>query len=251
VFINNFLQDRISIITGASSEIGSSIASALANAGSSVILVYNKHPKRAEQAAKRLLSNNKKATTIQADLRNLTDQHRLFVDYPRRTFNRPADILVYAASTPDRKSLADLNHTNIDSTLSLGPVSFLLCCRLFVEALHNSLGDIIAISSTAALAPYSQGHAYVASQGALMASVRSLALELTPRIRVNAVLPGIVETLRHLERQLDVERGKKLPIGRMIQPNEIAEGVLFLLHCRAIIGQGLIIDGGATIGYNK
>lgn len=246
-----FLLDRVAIIAGASSEIGAAIACALANAGSAVVLGYYQHSERAENLANRLVTDNKKATVVQADLRIASDQHKLIVDSPIRAFGRAADILVHAVSSPDRTILADLNLTAINDALSLGPVSFLSCCQLFMDALHTKNGDIIAVASTAALTPYPRGHSYVAAQGALMATVRSLSLELAPRIRVNAILPGMVATAQHLKRQMDVEREEKIPLGRMIHPTEVAETALFLLHCRSIIGQGLVVDGGAGINTHK
>lgn len=241
------LRGRVAILAGASSEIGVAIANVLLRNEVKVVLGCNDHCRDVEKMAFKLQRANESSVVIQADLRNAADQHRLIVDSPKESFGRPADILIHAVSAPDRAALANLSAVAISNALALGPVSFLLCSQLFVGALEGMKGEIVAISSTAALMPYPKGHAYVAAQGAIMSAVRSLALELSPQVRVNAVLPGIVDTVRHRNSGIDSKRALQIPLGRMVYPSEIAEAVLFLLRCQAIIGQSIILDGGATI----
>jgi NAD(P)-dependent dehydrogenase (short-subunit alcohol dehydrogenase family) len=121
---------------------------------------------------------------------------------------------------------------------------------------------IVNISSVHAVATSANIAAYAASKGALLALTRALAIELThDRIRVNAVLPGAVDTPMlhaglnrgHVEgnstHELVKALGARHVIGRVGEPDEIGQAILFLAdHDRSsfITGQALIVDGGAT-----
>lgn len=120
---------------------------------------------------------------------------------------------------------------------------------------------VVNVSSVHAIATSQQIAAYAASKGGMLALTRALALELAPRIRVNAVLPGAVDTqmLRSgLSRghvagengdELVAALGQKHVIGRVGQPEEIAEAIYFLADSQKssfMTGQALVVDGGAT-----
>ena len=118
------------------------------------------------------------------------------------------------------------------------------------------------VSSVHAVATSANIAAYAASKGGLLALTRALAIELAPyKIRVNAVLPGAVDTTmlhaglnrghlidKDISQQIE-NLGKKHIIGRIGQSEEIAQGILFLADSERssfMTGQTLIIDGGAT-----
>lgn len=120
---------------------------------------------------------------------------------------------------------------------------------------------VVNVSSVHAIATSQQIAAYAASKGGMLALTRALALELAPRIRVNAVLPGAVDTqmLRsglsrgHVEGKdgdaLVAALGQKHVTGRVGQPKEIAEAIYFLADrskSSFMTGQALVVDGGAT-----
>jgi NAD(P)-dependent dehydrogenase (short-subunit alcohol dehydrogenase family) len=136
---------------------------------------------------------------------------------------------------------------------------------LGIRAAHPLLltnrGSIVNVSSVHAIATSTKIAAYAASKGGMVALTRALALELAPQIRVNAILPGAVDTpmLRdglmrgHLQganaAELVNDLGSKHVIGRVGQPSEIAEAIYFLAdddRSSFMTGQTLIVDGGAT-----
>lgn len=131
----------------------------------------------------------------------------------------------------------------------------------YIYPLMKSGGAIASVSSVHAVATSTQIAAYAASKGGMVALTRALALELAPKIRVNAVLPGAVDTsmLRsglsrgHVQGtnsdELVAALGQKHVVGRVGQPAEIAEAIYFLIDNQRssfMTGQSLIIDGGAT-----
>lgn len=117
--------------------------------------------------------------------------------------------------------------------------------------LEAGRGAIVNISSGAALSPNRNAAAYCASKAGIVALTRSLALELGPTIRANAVLPGVTETNMPMEGAPLEEiraRGSQIPLGRIGAVEDIARAAAFLLGPDAsyITGQGLSVNGGRS-----
>lgn len=175
----------------------------------------------------------------------------------------PLDALVNNAAVQICKPVVDMTVADWDLTLNVN----LRAAFLFSQAAHPLLkaaqGSIVNVSSVHAVATSANIAAYAASKGGLSAFTRALAIELAAdQIRVNAVLPGAVDTamLRdglsrgHLAGS-DVsamlqQLGQKTVMGRVGQPAEIAQAIVFLADGQQsgfITGHNLVIDGGATI----
>lgn len=129
-----------------------------------------------------------------------------------------------------------------------------LMTRAAVPLLRVRRGSIIFMSSTRALQSEPQTEAYAAAKGALCAMTHALAISLGPDIRVNAILPGWIETrpwakasAREAVEHRDIDNSQH-PAGRVGEPSDIAAAVLFLASEGAgfITGQQLAVDGGMT-----
>lgn len=173
------------------------------------------------------------------------------------------DALVNNAAVQVAKPLVETTPEEWDMVMAANLRSVFLAIRHSYPLLKaNGGGSIINVSSVHAVATSANIAAYAASKGALSALTRALAIELTPdNIRVNAVLPGAVDTpmLRaglnrgHLhgndEYELVKALGAKHVIGRVGQPREIAQAILFLADTERssfMTGQAIVVDGGAT-----
>ena len=172
------------------------------------------------------------------------------------------DALVMAAARQVVAPLEKLTPRDLRQTMDLNLGSILFTAQAARPLLAQSRGALVNIASVHALATSPGLAAYAASKGALTALTRSLALELAPQgIRVNAVLPGAVDTdmlrqgltrqartpqeLEHALAQL----ARRHPLGRVGRPEEIARAAYFLAdheQSSFITGQCLVVDGGAT-----
>ena len=171
------------------------------------------------------------------------------------------DVIVNNAALAIYKSLMDTSVEEWDETFAVNVRACYLTSRLGAALLEKSHGCIVNVASVHAAATSYGAAAYASSKGALTALTRAAAVELAPRgIRVNAVLPGAVDTpmLRrglsrgHLTVQssLDAlvsEVGSRHPLGRVANPSEIAAVVSFLASDDAsfITGASIAVDGGA------
>jgi NAD(P)-dependent dehydrogenase (short-subunit alcohol dehydrogenase family) len=148
-----------------------------------------------------------------------------------------------------------------DRVMAVNVRSVYLGVRQLYPLMREQGGAIVNVSSVHAIATSANIAAYAASKGGMLALTRALAIELAgDKIRVNAVLPGAVETTMlyaglgrgHLQgeevAELVEQLGSKHVMGRVGQPGEIAEAIYFLADGRRsgfMTGQSLVVDGGA------
>ena len=172
------------------------------------------------------------------------------------------DALVNNAAVQICKPLLETTPEEWDATFAANVRSVFLAVRLAHPLLKMSQGAIVNVSSVHAIATSVGIAAYAASKGALLALTRAMALEFGPdNIRVNAVLPGAVDTSMlhaglsrgHVQgRNVDElvrGLGKKHVLGRVGRPEEIARTILFLSdnnQSSFMTGKALVVDGGAT-----
>jgi 3-oxoacyl-[acyl-carrier protein] reductase len=126
--------------------------------------------------------------------------------------------------------------------------------RACIDALRATRGAVVNVSSIAGSMGIGSSHAYAASKGALNTLTLALARSLGPEIRVNAVLPGFIET-RWLKQGLGPEYDRvraayreKTPLDATLQPEDVAESIVSLLRARKVTGQLHTIDAGRGLG---
>ena len=172
------------------------------------------------------------------------------------------DAIVNNAAVQVAKGILEMSVDEWDITMAVNVKATFLAVKYGHALLAANGGSIVNVSSVHAIATSTQIAAYAASKGALLALTRALAVELAPRkIRVNAVLPGAVDTdmLRaglsrgHAAGGTVDERLASLAartvIGRVGRPDEIASMIYFLAdnaQSSFVTGQAFVIDGGAT-----
>ncbi|MEL6497720.1 MAG: SDR family oxidoreductase [Planctomycetota bacterium] len=239
---------RYVVVTGSSGGIGSAICSVFHDAGWFVFGVDRSST--ASDAVHEF---------IQADISDPAAPAEIFDRVRERTDGLAA--LVNNAAVQICKPIIETTPEEWDAVMASNLRSVFLSVRESFSLLKHAAGSVINISSVHAMATSRNIGAYAASKGALLALTRSLALEFGEYgIRVNAVLPGAVDTpmlhaglsrghvqassLDGLVRGL----GKKHVLGRVGTPEEIGRAVLFLAdpaHSSFMTGQSLVVDGGA------
>lgn len=238
------------VITGVAGGIGQATAQAFADEGWHVVGV----DLRREEHLPRVHH------FIMADLSTEEDSARVFRDVADEEGH--IDALVNNAAIQICKPLIETTPREWDTTLATNLRSVYLAVRNAHPLMRGRSAAIVNVSSVHALATSANIAAYAASKGALQALTRALAIELAPGgIRVNAVLPGAVDTPMlhasltrgHLSGETVGDPLQALArrhlLGRVGKPEEIAQAILFLAdHARSsfMTGQALVVDGGAT-----
>ncbi len=197
---------------------------------------------------------------IRADVSKVDAPHVLFEQIASKQGR--LDALVNNAACQICKPLVETTAEEFDTIMACNVRSIFLSVQKALPLLKASGGAVVNISSVHAVATSSDIAAYAASKGALLALTRAMALEFGEiGVRVNAVLPGAVDTpMLHagLSRGhvsgADVQKklrglGKKHVMGRVGKPGEIGQTILFLAdndRSSFMTGQSLVVDGGAT-----
>ena len=245
---------KVVCITGAAQRIGAAIARTFHRQGFNVIIHYHRSTDAAEQLVMALNRDRaSSAQTLQADLCNSKQVQAMSSQAPE-IFGR-LDVLINNASSFYPTELGEISdaiwNDLIDSNLT---GAFFLSRDLSTE-LKRTQGAIVNIIDTHADQPLRGYSIYCIAKAALKAMTRSLALELAPGVRVNAVSPGAILWSAVLEDDGDpavvAAREKilqQIPLGCLGQPEHIAATAYFLAcHGHYMTGQVIKVDGGRSL----
>lgn len=251
------LAGRVAIITGAASGIGRALAVAYARAGAASVLGYlPADPHNVTETLQAVEAAGGRAVPVAVDVRD-SGQVDAFAQAAIDKYGR-LDIAVAAAGVLRRASLAELDDQAWEDMLSVDLAGVLRTLRA-AAARTSGPGAMVAVSSIAGGVYGWDDHAhYAAAKAGVLGLVRSLAAELAHRgIRVNSVIPGLIESPQSLDEVNSLgpaglaEAGKAIPAGRVGHVDEVARAIRFLTSDDAsyITGQQLIVDGGLTVRW--
>lgn len=241
---------KVVLITGAGRGIGAATARRLASDGYSVAINYRQDETSASQVVSEIMNAGGIAKKYRADItdRRLTDQ------MIRSVIDRFGNITAVVLNATDRiigRPFTSLSAENIESQFNLHVLAnFHLLQSLLPIFIENGGASVVALSSIYATDnPSAQLTDYIIAKAGLVGMIRSLAAELGPKgIRLNVVSPGITDTrlMADIPQKTRLLATAQTPLRHLASPDDIANGIAFLLSDRAahITGQVLRISGG-------
>ena len=244
---------KVVLVTGGSSGIGFAIAKRFIGEGFKTIITGRDEKKLREAA--RILPGNCDAQVF--DMAWL-DQIPVFVSGLKEKYGA-IDILVNNAGINQKKPMTEVSDEDFNNIITTNQTGVFVMSREVANVMltQDTRGVIIHISSMAAHYAIPKIISYTAAKSAVEGMTRAMALELSPHgIRVNCVAPGYISTpMTDKAFEGDPERKHKVlsrtPMGRLGEPDEIANAVYFLASDEAsfITGEVLKVDGGNSIGF--
>ncbi|HSW01307.1 MAG TPA: SDR family oxidoreductase [Sedimentisphaerales bacterium] len=234
------LTGRTALVTGAARRIGRAMAMALAAQGAAVVVHHNRSGEEAAALCDEICRKGGGAWPLQGDLADEGQAKRLFCDAVAR--GGPIDILINNASLYERDTLREATEESILLNLRLHALAPLTLGREMAG--QGRTGHIVNLLDTR-VTVYDKEHAsYHISKRVLLTLTRMLALELAPRIAVNAIAPGLILPPAGEDESYLHRLAHSNPLHRHGAPQDIVDAMLFLVRSRFVTGQILYIDGG-------
>ena len=245
---------KAALVTGAATGIGRSAVLALARAGFDVALNYSSSEAAARETAAEAEKLGAKTVLVRCDV---SDEQavRAMLKKVGETFER-LDVLVNNAGTTASwkpKDLETLSLDEWDRVFAVNVRGLFQVTRAAVPLLKKSQGCVVNTASIVGLRPGPQPLPYAASKAAVVNLTKTLAWNLGPEIRVNAVAPGWMEgdwmkrMLKDKYEDLMGKRAKATPLKRVVTADDVAETMMSLVQGnRFVTGEIIVIDGGFT-----
>lgn len=249
------LAGKVGLVTGASRGIGRACAISMAEEGANVGVNFRSHPEEAAEVAAEIEQRGQKALLLQGDVADQSCVEEM-VAQTVATFGG-LDLFVSNAAYSDRERMVAANMDGFHRTIDVTMWGAFYGLRASAQQMQkqNRGGAIVIISSPHAVLAIPDSMAYNMAKAAIDHMSRTAAIELAAdRIRVNIVHPGWIDTPGErkffTEEQLK-EGGEMLPFKRLGRPEEIAQGVMYLLSDDAdyMTGSTLSIDGGVSLPW--
>ena len=254
-------EDFVVVVTGASTGLGRAIAVETARQGAKAVVVnYARSAAEAEETARLVEAEGAKAVLVQGDVASDDDCKKIAA--AAQPFGR-IDALFNNAGTTRFANHADLDAVSAQDFLDLysvnvvGAYQMVRACRALLEAAPQP-GAVVNTASIAGVTGIGSSIPYAASKGALTTMTLSLARALAPKIRVNAVCPGFIDTPwfgKGLpEAAVDRIRANAAagtPLKAASTPDDIAAATVFLASraSRHVTGETLLVDAGSHLGF--
>jgi len=243
------LRGMSAIVTGSGRGIGRAIALRLAREGVKVVVNAKKGYEDVIETINMIKSVGGEAIPVLADV-STREGCRELVRKAMESLGR-LDILVNNAGLGLYASFLEQSDAMIEKVLSTSLKSVIYCSQEAAKVMTE--GSIINIASIAGIEPLYGLSIYSAAKAGVIGITKALAIELAPRIRVNAIAPGIVKTkmgeslLKVLKLTEEEYLEKYTLLKKFIEPNEIADAVIFLIKTPSITGQTIVIDAGLSL----
>ncbi len=242
------LTGKVAVVTGASKGIGASIAKALGAEGASVVVNYASDKTGAEKVVSTIKDAGGKAFAVQGSVDKQADVTRIFEE-TEKAFG-PTDVLVNNAGVYAFSPLDEITEEHFHKHFNINVLGVLLASQAAARHFGERGGSIINIGSIVSDGSGPHMTVYAATKGALDTITSGLAKELGPKkIRVNSVNPGLTATEGNVSfRGGEMEQAmiQQTPLGRVGQPDDIADAVTFFASddARWITGERIRVSGG-------
>ncbi len=245
------MNKKVILVTGSSRGIGANLIENFVKNNYKVVINYSKSETEANQLYQKIInfSGEDSVLCIKADVGNRKDVNEMF-DEIYHKFKR-LDVLVNNAGINKDVSFLDMTGKEWSEVIDIILTGSFNCSQEFARRFKEEKAHIINIGAITAISGRKNGVNYCAARAGILNFTRCLALELAPKISVNTVTPGLINTEEmvvrkalHIKENLD-NAISKIPASRLGVSDDIFKAIYFLVNDSSYItGQNIIVDGG-------
>lgn len=246
-------EKKVILITGSSRGIGAELIKYFAKKEFKVVLNYSKSDEEAHELYKEIYNYNKEILIIKADISVRCEVQAMFKQIIDK-FGK-VDVLINNAGMNMDDSFLNMTDEKWQKVLNVNLTGTFMCCQEFAFSFKGKEGHIINVSAATAIKGRKNGVNYCSSKAGVISLTKCLALELAPRIKVNCILPGFMNTEEVMERYSLHDKVnynnviETIPLERLGTPEDICKVVNFIINESSYItGQDFFINGGQYMG---
>ncbi len=240
------LSGKSVLVTGGAHRVGRAIALAMAERGCNIIVHYHTSEDAAEKTAREARSFGVQTLMLQADFRRYAEVIGMFQALDDAGWK--IDLLVNSAAIMQSIDLLTATEKDWHSTVDLNLKAYFFCIQQAAKRmLERGGGAIVNISDVIGLRPWKRFPIHSISKAGVEMLTQVAALALAPKIRVNAVAPGMVLKPSRMPQERWDELTGALPLSRGGSGSDVAEAVVFLFENEFITGETLVVDGGSHL----
>lgn len=236
---------KTALVTGGATRVGRSIALELGRAGFDVAIHYHRNESGAREVVESLEAMGRTAYCLKGALEE-RERVRDLIDQVVVT-SGGIDLLVPNAAVFESVDYDAIDDSAWDRMLTLNLSSTFALAHRATRSLRERQGNIVFITCSSVEAPYRHHLPYVVSKAGIYQAMRTMALELAPQVRVNAVAPGTVLPPENMSSDALQRLRRGIPLQRFGEPDDIARAVRFLAESEFVTGQQLVVDGGRSL----
>ena len=243
------MKNKNLLITGGATRIGKEIALHFSKKGWNIAIHYFKSYPEAKKLKKIIEENSVKATLVKADLKNIKQVEKV-IPFVKKKLGT-VDCLINNAALFEKDDISNFTSKSWNDHLNINLLSPVILTKYFAkQASKKNVSNIINIIDQRVfrLTPYFMS--YTLSKSALYTFTKTMAMRLSPNIKVNGIAPGPTikskrQTTKHFNKQAKSTLLKK-PVG----PEDICDTVEFLIKNRSITGEIIAVDSGQNLTWN-
>lgn len=234
----------LALVTGAAYRLGGAFALSLARQGYAILLHYHHSAEKAAATAEEIHAAGAPAYLAQADLTDTNSLYSLFSTID--SLPHQLRVLVNSAAIMQRADVRSLSMADWDATLALNLRVPFLMAQQAAERMTDG-GLIVNVTDAGAAKAWTGFPAYTVSKAGLESLTRLLAKAYAPKIRVNAIAPGLVLPSENVTPEEWEKLITRLPLKRPASLEDVAAALEFLLKNESVTGQTIVVDGGYSL----
>lgn len=238
------LEGKVALITGAGKRLGRAVALRLAEEGMDVAVHYGTSAKDAAEVVGKIEEMGKKAVAIRADLRSVDEIRRMLLEVGNELGR--LDVLVNSAANFLPGSMISTTEEVWDASLDTNVKAPFFVAQAAAPMLRRSKGAIVNFADTGGVLGWPGFIGHSVAKAGVINLTKSLAKALAPDVRVNAIAPGTI-TMSGDPPEWEAEFVKLAPLKKTGRPADIADAVVYLVTAEFLTGHTLVLDGGRTL----